>query len=263
MAEIQRTKGQLRYLHQQLPKNADVYKLSGVLAHRTGQHEEAERLLRQACALNPNDPDLYGNLAIALRAQQRIHEAQRVLEDALEAVPASAVLYRNLGNVFSDQGAYAAAAASYRKSLQMRPVHRDTWMSYSFALARSGELANAVQALHEAAAQGFDECEMLRTVGQWLVAQSRGSQAVGVFARAPVRRRRGPEPVRHGARVDAGQPAERRRAVLRHGSGAGRKSCPGAQPEGVDRAQPLPAAGRAGLYRTRPGDRPASAWPEG
>ena len=41
LAEVQRTQRQLRYLHQQLPKNADVYKLSGVLAHRIGRHEEA------------------------------------------------------------------------------------------------------------------------------------------------------------------------------------------------------------------------------
>jgi tetratricopeptide (TPR) repeat protein len=183
-AEVARTGRQLHYLRQQLPKNPDVFKLSGVLAHRIRQHEEAERLTRQALALNPQDPDLYGNLAIALRAQQRIHEAQTVLQDALETVPGSAALHRNLGNVFSDQGAYEAAAASYRASLRIRPAHRETWMSYSFALARTGDLAKAVQALHEAAAQGFDECEMLRTVGQWLLAQSRGSQAVGVFARA-------------------------------------------------------------------------------
>jgi tetratricopeptide (TPR) repeat protein len=183
-AEVQRTQRQLHYLRQQLPRSADVYKLSGVLAHRIGCHAEAESLTRQAIALNSQDPDLYGNLAIALRAQQRVHEAQEVIETALETVPNSAVLQRNLGNLLSDQGAYQAAAERYRKSLQLRPAHRDTWVAYSFALARSRQLADAVQALRKAAAQGFDELDMLRTVGQWLIAQTRGPQAVGVFARA-------------------------------------------------------------------------------
>ena len=171
-------------LRLQLPNNADVDKLAGILAHRVGDNAAAERHLRQACARADHDPENHTNLAIALRAQGKLGEAQTCLDLAERLDPTSPVVLRNRGNLLCDQGAYAAAAECYRKSLRQRPDHQATWLSFSFALARSRRLADAVNALNEARAQGFDHQTMLRTVGQWLLSHTRGSTAMAFFSQA-------------------------------------------------------------------------------
>ena len=183
-AEVQRVHQQLAQLRLQLPKNADVDKLAGVLAHRIGDNAAAERHLRQACARSEHDPENHANLAIALRAQGKLGEAETCLEVAERLDPKSPVVLRNRGNLLCDQGAYTAAAEAYRKSLRQRPDHQATWLSFSFALARSRRLADAINALNEARAQGFDHQLMLRTVGQWLLSHTRGRTAMAFYSQA-------------------------------------------------------------------------------
>ncbi len=184
LAEAQWADRLLGQLRQQLPQNADVDKLSGVLAHRVGDNAAAERHLRRACERNPDDPENHTNLAIALRARNKLEEAQACLDEALRRAPSSPVVHRNRGNLLSDQGAYGAAAEAYRKSLSLRPDHRETWHNFSFALARGGSLADAINAVREAKSQGVDPQEMLRLVGQWLLAQNRASAALAFYAQA-------------------------------------------------------------------------------
>jgi len=184
LAEVQWADRLLTGLRQQLPENADVDKLSGVLAHRLGDNATAERHLRRACERNPDDAENHANLAIALRMQKKLDEARACLDTALARAPSSPVLHRNLGNLFCDQGAYEAAAECYRKSLSLRPSHQETWQNFSFALARCRRLADAIQALNEAHAQGLDRQDMLRAVGQWLLGHGRGSEALAFFAQA-------------------------------------------------------------------------------
>ena len=174
----------LAQLRQQLPDNADIYKLTGVLAHRVGDNAAAERHLRRACELNPEDAENDTNLAIALRAQGRLEDCQTALEAAHRKAPLSPIVHRNMGNLLCDQGAFQVASESFRRSLQLRSDHRETWENYAYALARARRLAEAIQAAHEAAGKGADLGDLLRKVGQWLLAHERAREAVAFFGEA-------------------------------------------------------------------------------
>jgi tetratricopeptide (TPR) repeat protein len=184
LPELQWADRVLTQLRRQLPNHADVEKLSGLMAYRVGNNEQAETYLERARRLNPQDAEVDGHLSMVLRAQNRLETAEAYLDDALERLPRSPVLLRNLGNLYLDQGAFDAAADAYRRSLEIRPTNEDTWQSYSYALARRDRLADAVHALHEAAAQGLDHQRMLRNVGNWLLGYMRGREALPFFSQA-------------------------------------------------------------------------------
>lgn len=58
-----------------------------VLALRDGRAAEAERLLREALALDPDSPDLLNNLAVAYQRQGRVTEGTQLAEEVLTRWP--------------------------------------------------------------------------------------------------------------------------------------------------------------------------------
>jgi tetratricopeptide (TPR) repeat protein len=79
------------------PDWTESFNVSGVVALKRKQNQEAERWFREGLAIDPSDSHLLNNLALALRGQGRDDEAIALLERSLASDPRSGLTRRNLG----------------------------------------------------------------------------------------------------------------------------------------------------------------------
>jgi len=112
------------------PNEADALHLLGMLAHKRGQFNEAENLVRQAIAARGRPVAEFSNtLGNALLAQGRSDEAIASFREAMALHPKDASACRNLANALNVAGRHVEACAQYDTVLQLTPddagVHND------------------------------------------------------------------------------------------------------------------------------------------
>lgn len=83
--------------------------------------EEAERVCREALALNANDAELHRVLATILHEAGRYEDALASFDEALRIDPSSAKAYKQLATVLADHGRVAEAMSAARSALECRP----------------------------------------------------------------------------------------------------------------------------------------------
>src|SRR5262249_12510625 len=91
-------------------------------AERGVELPEAERLLRRAVTLAPDNGFILDSLGWCLFKQGRIDEALHTLEEADRLAPGEADILRNLGDVHLARKERSLAAETYRKALELRPI---------------------------------------------------------------------------------------------------------------------------------------------
>ena len=116
--------------------------------HRNNELEEAARLYGRALILNPNIPDIYNNLGVALRALGKLEASAACYHRALALSPDNAGAYTNLGNVLRGLGRFEAAVASHRRAWGglMGSIYPAMW-SFQLALRARG-LGSVLTTLH-------------------------------------------------------------------------------------------------------------------
>ena len=112
--------------------------------HRNDELEEAARLYGRALILNPNIPDIYNNLGVALRALGKLEASAACYHRALALSPDNGGAYTNLGNVLRGLGQYKAAAASHRRAVELTPDNADALYNLGLALRETGQTDEAL-----------------------------------------------------------------------------------------------------------------------
>ncbi len=92
--EADRAAAECRRLAPSWPESLNV---SGVVALKRKSYLEAEQWFRQSLALEPTDPNVLNNLALALSRQGKTTDAIDLFERSLGVDPRSGVARRNLG----------------------------------------------------------------------------------------------------------------------------------------------------------------------
>jgi tetratricopeptide (TPR) repeat protein len=82
---------------------------------------ESVRFYQAAIALRPQSPELYAQLASVLRSQGKLAETVAAFQKAVELQPDALGLYDQLGDALQDQLNFVAAEAAYRKIIELRP----------------------------------------------------------------------------------------------------------------------------------------------
>jgi tetratricopeptide (TPR) repeat protein len=85
------------------------------------RNEEALVFLNAAIALDPDDPEAHGNLAIALIALGRIDAAEEHLRRALEILPTYVVAHRNYGGLLQRRGELETSLDHLRAAVRYGP----------------------------------------------------------------------------------------------------------------------------------------------
>lgn len=150
LASLQRA----RELAPQLPQ---VARDLALIAMRRSDFAGAERSVRQAVTLQPNDANAWFLLAQALFALARFDEAEDAFARAAALHPSFIDARFQLGNMAFDRKAYAAAARHYRAFVGVRTGDLNGWINLGLSLASGGDLANARAALENAVALAPDQ----------------------------------------------------------------------------------------------------------
>jgi tetratricopeptide (TPR) repeat protein len=126
--------------------------LLGLLAQQAGKYQESVRLIGQALALNPDDPDTLNSLAESClglgKTEQAVHHYRRLTE----LRPQSALVHTNLGKTLERLGDAQAAADSYRRALALQPDSPEAHCQLAAALRQLDALPEALRLCENALA---------------------------------------------------------------------------------------------------------------
>jgi predicted O-linked N-acetylglucosamine transferase (SPINDLY family) len=116
------------------PRNFNALQLAGHIALREGDYSAAASSLAAARAVNPLNPAVYSNLAVALLALKRPAEALQCCDMALRLKPQFPEAHCNRGNALVALGRAAEAIASYDAALAAAPRFVDAHAGRTRAL---------------------------------------------------------------------------------------------------------------------------------
>jgi predicted TPR repeat methyltransferase len=119
---------------------------AGVQAFHAGQLTAAAGLIAQAIAANGQMPEFHYNLAIVLRAQDKLQEAAASYQRAIRLRPDYTDAHNNLGNVWKMLGERDKARTCFAQTLHHKPGNADT--HYNLGVLCSDESERDQAALH-------------------------------------------------------------------------------------------------------------------
>jgi tetratricopeptide (TPR) repeat protein len=165
------------------PEQAGAWYGLGYVAYQVKRYGDAERSLRRAVELRPNDPVFRGTFAATLAALKKHPEAIREYEAALKFGPEQAGLLSNFGNTLCATGDFDRAIALLSRAIELEP---------NSSLFRR----NLIQCLLTAkkAPEAIEQIEKLRILapgpavemdyGSALVMLGRHEEAIAAYRRA-------------------------------------------------------------------------------
>ncbi|MBQ5497003.1 MAG: tetratricopeptide repeat protein, partial [Acetobacter sp.] len=111
------------------------------MAERHENLKEAERLLRKAHTLAPQDAAITDSLGWVLVERGDIKMGMSMLEKAAEEVPEDPEVNYHLGEAYWQDGRYIEAVNQWNMALDMHPSKEDTKLIYA-ALRRAGDFVS-------------------------------------------------------------------------------------------------------------------------
>jgi predicted TPR repeat methyltransferase len=130
--------------------------LDAMTCVRDGRLDEAESLLGELLAEQPQQPDALHLLGVCRHERNDPESAQRLIREAIRSWPAGdpqiCVPWNNLGNVLVESGQPDDAVEAYRAALAAQPEAAGTWTNLASLLRRLGRLDEAERAARRAVA---------------------------------------------------------------------------------------------------------------
>ena len=126
------------------PDDADALRMLGVMAQHRGDQATAADCFRRVLPVWPEDAELRVGLGIALHERGEIDEAMAQLQRACELAPASASAWFNFGEACWRQARTEDAIAALQRALELAPAHLPARLSLAKAQASLGRIDDAV-----------------------------------------------------------------------------------------------------------------------
>lgn len=158
--------------------------LLGVIAHQSGRHDIAVKLIHNAIALRPNWPEAHSNLGNCLKKMGRLDEAVAAYRQAIATGPGYAGIYCNLGNALKDLGQIDEAISAYRRAIALSPGYAEAHCNLGNALRDKGQLDESVAACSQAITLNPNLAEAHCNLGNALKDQGRLDSAIAAYGRA-------------------------------------------------------------------------------
>ena len=157
--------------------------LAGRLA-RARLYPKAEAVLRQASALEPDDPRAHSELGLVLSQAGRPEEAIPQFERAVELDPQNADTHNNLANLLSRQQRFTEAEAQYRQALDIDPALPEAHYGLGMVLYAREKVEEAIRKLEEALRLRPEYTRAHINLGILLDGQQRSAAAIAHFREA-------------------------------------------------------------------------------
>lgn len=147
-------------------------------ALQLGRHEEGVREAGLAVAADPEDPDAYYLLGLALRALGRHDEALRAVESGLTKAPGWHDLFVIKSDILRDKNQPHDAMAAAQEAVRLDPDDPDTHTAVALSAAALGNRTDAIFALRRALKLNPDSADLHRLLGDQHLELSDYTQAV-------------------------------------------------------------------------------------
>jgi tetratricopeptide (TPR) repeat protein len=134
----------------------------GIAQAHLNRHREAAEAFENAVRIQPENPDLWLNLALCRLELRDVEQVLRAVDqvERLVADPPARLL-DHLGKIFDGLGQYARAVQYYQQSIDKAPQNGHVWFALADILTKSGDLDAAGSALDEAETLGHPQDAIL------------------------------------------------------------------------------------------------------
>ena len=107
------------------PDNINFLHLGGIIKQNVGEIELADKLLRTAHALRPDQPDIMHNLAVFLLATNQPLDAVPLYEQLVLLAPTRAHLWANFGHALRQSNRLVESIPAFEKAQELDPKNHD------------------------------------------------------------------------------------------------------------------------------------------
>jgi tetratricopeptide (TPR) repeat protein len=178
MAEVERLCLQILALN---VHHADALYILGMASFKTGRFDVAERMIRRALAVHPQQPYYHFNLSNVLRALDRMEESQVSLQRALELKPDMVDALYNMGNYRMSEKKQEEAIAFYKRALAVKPDYVDALVNLGGAYRQLMRLDEAVDTFQKALALVPENADYHCNLGDALHVQGKIPEAIEFY----------------------------------------------------------------------------------
>jgi protein O-mannosyl-transferase len=141
--------------------------------HQLAIWRNSETLFRHAVAVTDHNGPAHGILGVALEEKQQNVEAEKELREALALEPNDPIYHYRLGKIMLNDGRLEPAIEEFQTSLRLKPGLQNANMRLGEALARAGRVAEAIESLQIAAALEPADANVHNLLGGALAASGR------------------------------------------------------------------------------------------
>ena len=182
---LDESKARIAAILESKPDDAALVHLSGLAALLSGDGPEAEKQLRRAIELDPNQLRFYESLARYFQATGRPGDMLATYEKAVTARPDSAPLQLIVGTLYELSGDPDKAKAAYERAVEIDPDLAPAKNNLAYLLAERGEnLDRALDLAQEAKAMLPENPNTADTLGWVLYKKGIASAAIGYLQEA-------------------------------------------------------------------------------
>ena len=165
------------------PENPAVMLNSAMAAYSGGQIQDAERRIRTAIGLQPSNSQAHVTLGMLLIDQQRPVEAESAFRTAMREDPANAAAFYNLA-VLKASGDAVNSLEWSRRAHELEPDNPKYGYTYAFYLNRGGKQDAAVSVLKPMIQKQVPHPESYALLAQIYLKQHKKNEARSVYRKA-------------------------------------------------------------------------------
>lgn len=113
-------------------------------AHQKGDMAEAIKGYNKSLLLNPNIPDVYNNLGVALRSTGKLEASVACYRRSLTMRPGNASVFSNMGNALREMGRLQTSVAAHQQAVKLAPNNPEPYYNLGLALRDLGQVDQAL-----------------------------------------------------------------------------------------------------------------------
>ncbi|WP_375201383.1 tetratricopeptide repeat protein [Hyphococcus sp.] len=166
------------------PGNSFLHNIRGAVNARQEDQENAAADFQKAIDADPNFPDAYNNLGVALKNLGRLEEAVEKYAKAISIKPDYAEAYFNMANALRDLERREEAVSKYQEALRIAPNHHGARNNLGVLLNKLERYEEAVSQFSAVLLAKPDFADAYNNLGLALKKIGREKEALASFAKA-------------------------------------------------------------------------------